>query len=159
MHTTIMEKFLKKCKSSTEGRNLYFHQDNIHVYQKPIWALYTLSQYLHHFLCPRVLFMCRKIIKDYNEGFTLHQINNHWHWNKATISWILNCSTLVEVKSTKAGWGILQPPPPNLTSIKKKSFKTHFLCDKWFNQNNIDITSRASTSMQQAVCTFWIIIQ
>lgn len=120
MHTTIKEKFLKKCKSSTEGRNLYFHQDNIHVYQKPIWALYTLSQYLHHFLCPRVLFMCRKIIKDYNEGFTLHQINNHWHWNKATISWILNCSTLVEVKSTKAGWGILQPPPPPISHPSKK---------------------------------------
>lgn len=63
--------------------------------------------------------------------------------NKATISWILNLLTVDEEKTRKAKWGILQPPPPISFSIKS---------DKWFNQNNIDITSRASTQQALQAC-------
>lgn len=136
------KQILKKiAQSSTVSGNRYFHQNNIHVYRRQIWALYTLSLYLHHFPCLRV-FLCSKIIKDYNEGFTLHPINNHWHWkqgNDILDFELINCWWRKN-KEGKVGYFATPPPPPISFSIKS---------DKWFNQNNIDITSRAS--MQQ-VC-------
>lgn len=122
------KQILKKiAQSSTVSGNRYFHQNNIHVYRRQIWALYTLSLYLHHFPCLRV-FLCSKIIKDYNEGFTLHPINNHWHWkqgNDILDFELINCWWRKN-KEGKVGY-FATPPPPISFSIK--SFKTQIL--KW----------------------------